>query len=318
MKIKSKKLVSIVIPVFQNVHSLEINYLRIKSEFKTNLPNYFYEIIFVNDGSTDGSFEELLKISKKNKTVKVINFTRNFGQIAATLAGQREAKGQAIITLSADLQDPINLFPKMIGLYEAGSDLVICYRKSRGDSFLRRIASKFVYKIIKFTNSKIPEGGFDYTLQSRRALDLYLSFGAGIRENGFLSGDYLWSGYPVSYIPYHRSKRPFGKSQLNFSKKITAFFNILIDGSYLPIRLISSVGVIISSLGFIYALSIVVNWISHGSSGMPFSGWTPIIISILVIGGLNILMLGIIGEYIWRIYEFSKKKPTYVIHSKIN
>ena len=306
------KLISIVIPVYRNAGSLIPTYDEIFQLFSEKLSgSYTFELIFINDGSDDNSLIELKEIHSTDKRVKLINLSKNFGQAAATLAGYSLAKGDAVITISADLQDPISLMEKMVRQLESGNDVVICYREGRDDGFLSSLFSKIAYGFVKFSVPNLPIGGFDYYLLSRRAIDSFSSFGIKSR---FFQGDILWMGYPTAMIPYFRKKRLHGKSQYNFSKKFKTFLDIFLDSSYLPIRLISSVGAVIALMGFFFSGSTILTWYLNKT---PFNGWAPIIISILIVGGLNILMLGVIGEYIWRIYDEVKKKPSFIIDSII-
>lgn len=307
----SRKLISIVSPVYRNAESLIILTNQINDIFDSQLnAKYDYEIIYINDGSDDGSLDELYRIRILNKHVKIVNFTRNFGQAAALLAGHNHARGDAVITISADLQDPVSLMPKMINYFEGGSDVVICYRDGRDDGISRKFFSRITYSILRLSNINIPLGGFDYYLLSKRAQNTLNSHGQNTSR--FFCGDILWPGYSCSMIPYFREKRPFGKSQYTFWKKIKSFLDMTLDASYLPIRFITSIGIFTSVLGLLYAFSIVVSWIFNLSK-RPFDGWAPIIVSILVVGGLNMIMMGIVGEYIWRIYDQLKKRPPYVI-----
>lgn len=301
------KKVSIVIPVYRNEKSLHKTYAQITNLFNEKLKSYILEIIFVNDGSDDDSLKILKQIHSNDKNVKVISFTRNFGQVHAVTAGYQFASGDLISTISADLQDPIELISAMVEKCELGSDIVICYRAKRNDDFLSKLFSKIAYSILRITVPKMPTGGFDYVMLKRRAMDTINMFGSKTR---FYPSDILWCGYQVSMIPYERKKREDGKSQYTFWKKFKVFLDAILDTSYLPIRVISFAGALLSLLGFVYTIMVVFAWLNNKT---PFSGYAPIIISVLVVGGLNILMLGVIGEYIWRIYEEVRKKPGYVI-----
>lgn len=304
------QLISIVIPVYRNAGAITKTYEQICYEFDSILKNgYAFEIIFVNDGSDDDSPRELSVLHSYDPRVKVLNLTRNFGQGAATEAGHKYARGDAVITISADLQDPIELMPKMVKAFEGGSDVVVCFREGRGDSLTTRIFSRITFSLLRLSHKNVPPGGFDYVLMSRRAMDVFNSYGFQTR---FFAGDVLWPGYNTTFIPYFRKKREIGKSQYSFARKLKSFIDIILDASYLPIRFISALGILIATLGIIYALSIIFTWIFDLSS-RPFAGWAPIIVSVLIVGGLNMLMLGIIGEYIWRIYDQQRKRPGYVI-----
>lgn len=301
------KKISIVIPVYRNETAVTRTYEKLSGLFDSSLPQYEFEIVFVNDGSDDNSLPELLSLRERDSRVKVLNFTRNFGQMAAMLAGFKQASGDAMINLSADLQDPVELFPQMLAQWEAGSDVVICYRTERADSLAAKLHSRIAYGLLRLSIPQLPAGGFDFVLMSRRALDTFNSVDV---RNRFFQGDLFWAGYPTAMIPYVRQKRTIGRSQYTFWKKTKNFLDAFLDASYLPIRFISGLGMFTALAGFFYAVTVVVSWLFGAT---PFTGWAPIVMSVMIIGGLNMLMLGIVGEYVWRIYDEVRKKPNYVI-----
>lgn len=300
--------ISYVVPVYHNEGSIRATWEGISKLFRGRLQDHEYEIIFVNDGSKDRSYEEMLEVSALDANVRLVNFTRNFGQLSAIIAGYHQATGEAIINISADLQDPIDLTVDMISQWEAGSEVVVGYRSDREDSFGARFFSYLAYSALRLSNPNIPTGGFDFVLLSRYALDLFLSYKG---RNRFFQGDVIWAGLKTSFLPYVRRKRTIGKSQYNFSKKLKLFYDFLLDGSYLPIRLMSMCGTACALLGALYALVIGVSW-AFGHT--PFQGWAPIMVAILVVGGAIMFMLGIVGEYLWRILDEVKGKPLYVIN----
>jgi glycosyltransferase involved in cell wall biosynthesis len=301
------KRVSFVLPVYRNERAVTLTYQQIRQVMATDLQRYTYEIVFVDDGSDDGSAAELAAIQVADAQVRVVTFTRNFGQMAAILAGLKQASGEVIIQLSADLQDPIALVPQMLAEYERGSEVVACHREHREDPWSRRVTSRLLYAILRLSLPQIPAGGFDYILLDRKVVD---AFNAVDVRNRFFQGDILWFGYKTTFIPYTRPKRPIGRSQYTFSKKLKNSIDAILDSSYLPIRFMSLLGVLTAFLGFLYAVDIVYGRLRHN---IPFTGWAPIMILVLVIGGVLMLMLGIIGEYVWRIYDEVKGKPNYVV-----
>jgi glycosyltransferase involved in cell wall biosynthesis len=299
-------MISIVIPVYQNEGSIKVSYERIRNVLLNN--GYKdYEFIFINDGSTDKSEIEVVDIQKNDKNVFLYQFTRNFGQVSAVIAGLKLANGDVAINISADLQDPPELIVKMLSEWKLGNKIVLCHRVNRDDGYLNNLTSNLFYKIINFLNSKIPKGGFDFCLMDREALN---SFNRINERNRFFQGDIMWLGYSVKLIPYERLKRTIGKSKWTISKKIKYLIDGLVNTTYLPIRIFSVIGVIFSFIGFFYALLIVWNWLLHKT---PFNGWAPIMILILLVGGLLMLMLGIIGEYIWRIYDEVRGRDIYIL-----
>lgn len=302
--------ISFVVAVYHNEGAISKTHKKIQDVFNTDLADHEYEIVFVDDGSKDGSLKEIISIKECDLRVRALTFTRNFGQMAAMLAGFKEATGDAVINISADLQDPVELIPQMVQRWLEGSETVICYRTDRADSFSAKFVSKLAYGIIRLSLPQIPPGGFDFVLMDRKVMDTFNSIDVRHR---FFQGDLLWAGYRTSFIPYVRQKRTIGKSQYNFRKKLKNFLDAILDASYLPIRFISLMGLITSALGLLYSLSIVVAWL-QGKISVP--GWAPLMIVVLLVGGMIMVMLGVIGEYVWRINEEVRKRPNYVIRQK--
>lgn len=302
--------ISFVIAVYHNEGAITKTHEKIVSVFENELINYDYEIIFVDDGSKDESLSEILTIKEQDSRVKAITFTRNFGQMAAMLAGFKEADGDAVINISADLQDPVELVPQMVQKWQESSEIVICHRSDRQDKLAPKLLSRAGYGVLRFLQPRIPPGGFDFVLMDRKVMD---EFNAIDVRHRFFQGDLLWTGYRTTLIPYVRLERTIGTSQYNLWKKLKNFIDAVLDSSYIPIRIISLAGIITSTLGFLYGLSIIVSWFMGQT---PFKGWAPIMIIILLVGGLIMMMLGVIGEYIWRIYEEVRKRPNYVIRGK--
>jgi len=304
------KLVSFVIPVFRNQGSLRTTYEQIAGLFKGALSAYDYEIVFVDDGSDDNSPNELFELHNSDKKVKVITFSRNFGQLAATTAGLNNIVGDCAVVMSADLQDPVALAGEMVNSWAAGSEIVIGYRIGREDGLIVALTSKIFYSLMRMIYPRMPGGGFDFCLLDKVCVH---EMNKILDKNRFFQGDVLTLGFSVKFIPYQRIKRTLGKSQWTISKKIKYFVDCLVTSSYLPIRLMSMLGFVTASVGFIYGLLIVCVRLCHHA---PFTGWAPIMILILVIGGFLMSMLGIIGEYIWRIYDEVKKRPNHIIKSQ--
>ena len=300
-------IISFVIPVFRNEKAVTITYEKIVKVCQTDLASYDREFVFVDDGSDDGSLDELLAIRQRDQTVRIISFTRNFGQMAAILAGLKNATGDLVLHLSADLQDPVELIPRMVQQFEAGAEVVVAFRENREDRLTSRLTSRLFYRIIRLSFPEIPSGGFDYVLMARKVVDAFNSVEV---RNRFFQGDLLWLGYKTSFIPYTRAKRTLGRSQYTFAKRLKNSLDAILDSSYLPIRFISLVGVLTALSGFLYALDIIYARILHQ---VPATGVAAIMVLVLVIGGLLMLMLGIIGEYVWRIYDEVKGKPNYVV-----
>jgi glycosyltransferase involved in cell wall biosynthesis len=299
--------ISVCFAVYQNQGALTQLYNEITYELTTHFPNDTYELIFVNDGSRDNSLQELIDLNKEDKHVKIISFSRNFGQMAAILAGWENATGDVVINMAADLQDPPKQVTVMLKEWEKGNEIVISYRETHGTSGAKKFTSRLFYKLML---PHVPPGGFDFALIDRKPMNAINSL---TEKNRFYQYDILWAGFRVKFIPYHKLVRTIGKSQYNFFKRFNNFYSAFLNVSYFPLRLFSTIGAIVALSGFLYALNIVYTYFVHKTA---FNGWAPIMITTLVIGGLIMLMLGILGEYIWRILDEVKGRPNYIIDKK--
>jgi dolichol-phosphate mannosyltransferase len=301
-------LVSIVIPVFRNAQSLSLLYAEIVSVAAERFPQCRLEIVFIDDGSDDDSWSVISQLRDADPgRVSAHRLSRNFGQLSAMVAGYQLARGEALVSISADLQDPTALIGDMVNRWLAGDDIVIANRASRSDGFLSAATSRAAYAYARRSTPGIPEGGFDYFLMSRRAVDLLLQFKGRFR---FLQGDLLWLGLPTSFIPYVRRERPHGKSGYTWGRRLGNFSDLVIDSSYGPIQLMSRLGFVAASLGLAYLVTIVLAWLAGGT---PFDGWAPIMVTMLVLNGIMMIMLGVIGAYLWRIYDQTRERPMHVV-----
>jgi dolichol-phosphate mannosyltransferase len=311
-QINKKVDVSIVVPVYFNGESLDILFNRINKNVIEKNPNRTFEIIFIDDGSKDQSLGVILNLKRTYpEYIKIIKFTRNFGQGSAMTAGFRMAKGKLIINIDADLQDPPELMHEMIEAYfTEGFEIVLGIRQKRKESLYRRAGSSLWYKILrKLTFPEFPEKGFNYFAISEKVKDMVLE---DVRNGTQLSNVLIvWTGFPIKNLPYTRQSREHGKSRFSLLKKIQAIFDNLISFSFFPIRMMTVLGFIISFLGFAYATLIFLSRIFGNPLNYP--GWAPMMILILVLSGFQMLMIGIIGEYLWRTLDIARKRSTYVI-----
>ena len=301
---------SIVIPVFQNEGSINDVFYKIKENVIDQNHNYSCEIIFVDDGSTDKSFELLSELHNKYpELIVIVKLTRNFGTYPAIIAGYEKARGNCIINISADLQDPPELINQMLSSYfDESFNIVICHRNSRDESAYRSITSKIFYGTIrKYCFPEMPKGGFDFILISQKVKNEIL---LDLEADFFLQGKILWTGYQIKFIPYKRLKRKEGKSQWTFSKKLKWFIDAVMSYSFFPIRFISLIGVVIALIGFFYALVVLFQRLFTEDY---IYGWSPIVILILILSGFQLLMLGVIGEYVWRTLSQARDRAKYVI-----
>lgn len=281
----------------------------VKSEI--NMASFAWEFLFVNDGSSDRSLESLLDLRKKDPRINVINFSRNFGKETALLAGLDYSTGDAVIIMDADLQHPVSVIPEMIYWWQQGYDDVYGRRISRGkESWLRKSLSISFYKTLqKFSRYDILTNVGDFRLLSRRAVDSLIS----IRESQrYTKGLYCWIGYNKKAVDFEVAPREGGKTSFSYR----SLFNLAIDGitSYTtsPLRLASVIGIIASGLAMIYLLIVLCQYIFFGE---VVRGYPTLVCLILFLGGIQLLALGIIGEYIGRIFNEVKQRPPYIVES---
>lgn len=296
-----KKFINIIVPVFNNENSIVEFY----NDINFNIKNIELNVLFIDDGSTDHSRSIIEKLSLEKNNVKYIFFQKNFGQIAAIEAGLNHSTADANVFVSADMQDSIMLINQMIEFWLAGSSIVIAHRAKRSDSFVNSMLSDFFYGIIRFSIPEMPDGGFDYCLLDQTVVKYLNQFKY---KNRFFQGEVLSGGFNVSYIPYERKIGTSSKRLKNFNFKLKYFIDGVINSGISPIRLISILGVLTTLTAFIYSIAIVIEWFKGNT---PFEGWAPLMISVLFSSGIVLSTLGILGEYIWRIYDEVKNTPRY-------
>lgn len=303
---------SIVIPVYYNEGTLKSTMESIQHEVISKNPEKCCEVIFVDDGSGDGSFQELLDIQKSDpRRVKIIKLTRNFGQPRARLAGLRHARGRCVVTISADGQDPVSLIHEMLNAhFDEGFEVVICERTGRDESWYRRQTSRFFYGLMrKLTFPAMPQGGFDYVLLGRQALDVVLR---NQEANPFFQGQILWTGFKHKSLKYRRRTRKIGCSRWSFGMKIKLLIDGVMNYSFFPIRLISFTGILMAFFGASIAGFLVIRKLLGGTQ---LSGWTATMTVLLVTSGVQMLMLGVIGEYLWRVLAQVQNREPYIIEA---
>jgi dolichol-phosphate mannosyltransferase len=301
---------SIVIPVYFNEGALTRTMEAIEREVIRANPSRTCEVIFVDDGSGDGSFLELVALRERHpETVRLIKLTRNFGQVSAIVAGMAEVRGRCAVIISADGQDPPELINQMLKAhFNEGFEIVICAREGREDSLARVWASKFFYGVMRrLSFPNMPEGGFDFVLLGRDAIDV---FNDNLEAHLFLQGKILWMGFAHKTILYKRHTREVGASRWTLAKQLTYLIDGALSYSHLPLRLMSLLGIIASVLGFCYAGVVIVAKVVWNNA---VEGWTPLMVVVLVMGGVQMLMLGVVGEYLWRTLQQARNRAPYVI-----
>ena len=300
--------ISIVVPVYFNSGSLtELfkAFLLLKARLRKK--GLATEFIFVDDGSGDDSWDMLTRFRAGRSDTKIVKLTRNFGSVHAIKVGYQQVTGDAFTCMSADLQDPPELVDAMIDHWLRGSKFVICERSSRDDSWFSKQFSRLYYVLVRrWVIPAYPRGGFDIALMDRTLLP-YMTDSAKSAYSPLLA---YWLGFKPAVIPYHRRARQHGRSRWTFGKKVSAFLDVMLGFSVQPIRFISMIGMCISLLSFAYGTNVVV----HAVMGkVPVEGFASLASLIAFLVGLVILMLGIIGEYLWRIFEELNRRPEAVI-----
>ena len=305
--------ISIIIPVYNNKPSLKKLFnelMKIRDNFLNRQKEI--EILFIDDGWKDNSFEELLNLKKLFKNLKIIKLLKNYGSNNAVQIGLNEASGNYVCVLSADLQDNPNLILKMYDvIINENENLVICERRTREDSILSLVLAKLFYKLfLSAVDVNYPKNGFDVFMIKK---DLLKNINTNLR-NPTISLMIATQGYKFKKIDYDRSKREFGKSEWTFKKKMSFFWDIFIRYSDLPIKIVSRFGFLFSLISFMYGIYILSMNLINGSE---VQGFTTIAVLISFCSGLIIFTLGLVGEYLIRIYKIVEKNEEVIIEKII-
>ncbi len=308
-----RPLLSIVFPVYQN----EKNLPHLLDEiilFISEIKGYRLEFIFVDDGSTDDSFNEMKAIKNNlGSKVKLIQLNKNYGQLSALRCGWKFASGDFIGVISSDQQDPIIVFKKMITLLDENTEIVLATRSNRDDGLILNLFSRINYFLIKkFIIKNYPSGGCDVYLFSNNVKKHLLN--KDERGNHGVAS-LINSGYDFKMVSYERMKRKHGKNQTKFFKRITILIDTIVSNSYLPLRLISFIGLLLGIFGIFFGLFVIIIRLKD-LSNTAYMGWASIISLLSVFSGMILFSLGIIGEYFWRMMENIKKPMTYAIKQK--
>ena len=302
------KKITILIPCYNEEQNLPLIYPELVKLMDSNQA-YEWELLFVNDGSHDGTLELLHQLREKDGRVNFVSLSRNFGKEVAMLAGFDYAKGDCLVIIDADLQDPPSLIPEMIHWWEQGYDDVYARRKSRGkESWLRKRLSMMFYRLLQQSSRfDVLQNVGDFRLLDRRCVNALKRMRESER---YTKGMYSWIGFKKKEIEFDRGDRQAGKSSWNYRQ----LFSLAIDGitsfSSLPLRISTIAGFFISMMAFIYMMVVFVKKLIWGN---PVQGYPSLLVIILFLGGIQLLSLGIIGEYIGRIYSESKNRPDYFV-----
>lgn len=302
------KSVTILVPCYNEEKGLEILHERLQNIIR-KIDKYDFTILLVNDGSKDNTLAKMQELHEKDPSVSYLSLSRNFGKENAMLAGLDYAEGDAVILMDADLQDPPELIPQMLQEWEKGYDDIYARRRTRaGETWFKKASAHWYYRVLqKFAEIDIPADVGDFRLLDRQAVDALCS----LREKQrYTKGLFTWIGYNKKELLFDRDPRAVGSSKMNFVK----LFSLAVDGitsfSVAPLRLASVLGIVISSVAFIYLLFVIGKTLLFGD---PVAGYPSMISIILFMGGIQLVVLGIIGEYVGRIFYEAKRRPDYLV-----
>jgi glycosyltransferase involved in cell wall biosynthesis len=298
---------SVIVPVHNESAVLAVFHARLRDVMEET--GHGYEIIYVDDGSSDGTLEQLTGIRDGDASVAVLELSRNFGKEVALSAGLDHARGEAVILIDADLQDPPELIPTFIREWQDGYDVVYGKRiDRRGDSRLKVLSARWFYRILNYLSDvEIPEDVGDFRLLSRRAVDALASLP---ERHRYMKGLYAWIGFPQKAIPYVREPRESGQSKWNYWR----LWNFALEGitsfSDVPLKVSTYLGAVTSGFALVYALFLLIRTLIWGN---PVPGYPSLIIVVLFLGGIQLICLGIIGEYLARTYQETKARALYFV-----
>jgi polyisoprenyl-phosphate glycosyltransferase len=303
------KLLSIVVPCFNEEQNLEHLYNGLVNVLKNISSNY--EIIFADDGSKDHTFDVIKKLSTSDNNVSGISLSRNFGHQVAIMAGLQQSHGDIVVMMDADLQHPPEVIPQLIAEYEKGFDIVNTKRlDTEGAGAMKKISSSLFYRMLNFlSNVRIEPSSADFRLMTRKAVDAFLRLE---EKDRFTRGLISWMGFKQSIVEYTAANRFAGNSKYTVRKMFRFGMDGITSFSTKPLRISFYMGLIIFFIGLIYSIYAIIENIR----GETVQGWTSILVSVLIIGGIQLLSIGIVGEYIARIFNETKARPLYFIKDK--
>jgi dolichol-phosphate mannosyltransferase len=297
---------SIIIPVYYNEDTIMDCYLDLKNTVLDGLPDY--ELILVDDGSGDNSWQVMNEIAKLDGKIKLLKLSRNFGSHAAIYAGISVCSGDCATIKSADSQEPPDVIYKMYESWKQGNKVVLAARSDRKEGLSTKLfADLYYYLVRRIVNKKMPKGGFDCYLIDRKVIEVLKLMD---EKNSAVTLQILWSGFKTSKVYYVRESRKFGRSRWTLTKKIKLVVDSIVGFSFVPIRLMTSFGVLFFIISILWAIALI---ISRLLNQVPVEGWTTLMVVVLFSSGIIMLSLGILGEYIWRTFDAARNRPVFVV-----
>ena len=305
-----KKLVSITIPCYNEEAALQVIYPAIVEAMEPLAEKYEFELLLVNDGSKDGTLKQMKALAEQDSRVKYFSFSRNFGKEAAIYAGLSNAKGDYVVMMDADMQDPPALLPEMITKLETGEwDCVATRRVTRtGEGAIRSFGARMFYKIIrKMTNINIADGARDYQMMTRQMVDSVLAL---TEYNRFSKGIFEWVGYRKTWLEFENVERAAGETKWSFWKLVLYSLEGIINFSSFPLTVSSYLGLIMTLISFVAIIFIIVRKLMFGD---PVDGWASTVCIVTFVGGIQLFCMGIMGQYMAKMYSEVKNRPRYII-----
>lgn len=308
------KKISVVIPMYFEEDVVNECYNRTKNVLN-KLSSYEHEIIFINDGSKDKTLELLEKISQNDNNVKIISFSRNFGHQAAVTAGLKFTTGDAVVIMDADMQDPPEVIEEMVKLWEEGNEVIYAKRKVReGETKFKLFTAKMFYKMLNsLSDTEIPKDTGDFRLADKKVIEVIKQLP---EHNKFLRGLFSWVGFKQIPLEYERKERFAGKTKYPLKKMIKLALDGITSFSTKPLKILGVLGIFSVLISFIILIYALISFAFNLNHLTP--GWTSLMVTITFLGGVQLLSIWLISEYIGRIYDESKGRPEYIIDKKIN
>ncbi|MGC8916889.1 MAG: glycosyltransferase family 2 protein [Thermoanaerobaculum sp.] len=301
---------SVVVPVFNEEENLPELHRRLAQVLPQVVPSW--EVLFVDDGSRDRSWEIVSQLAQSDPHVRGVRFSRNFGHQMAFAAGLDHARGQMVVIMDADLQDPPELIPQLVAKHREGFEVVYAVRTARhGETFFKKLTAKLFYRLlVRITSVQIPLDTGDFRLMGRRAVEAFRRLP---ERHRFTRGLVAWLGFPQTGVPYERAPRHAGTTKYPLRKMLRFALDAITSFSHVPLQLATWLGFVVSGFAFVYILVVI----ALKFAGISWPGYTSIMAAILFLGGVQLVMVGLLGEYVGRIYDEVKHRPLYLVAEEV-